>query len=64
VAKAAKQADESAGVDDKAVSQHKKPIDDLSILVEIGHEIFLLLKCIIDLVCLVLFGIIYIVSRL
>jgi predicted flap endonuclease-1-like 5' DNA nuclease len=63
-AKAAKQADESAGVDDEAMSQQKKPIDDLSVLVGIGHEILLLLKCIIGLVCLVLFGIVYIVSRL
>jgi predicted flap endonuclease-1-like 5' DNA nuclease len=50
VAKATKQANESAGVDDEAVSQQKKPIDDLSILVGIGHEILLLLKCIVGLV--------------
>jgi hypothetical protein len=51
-------------VEDKAVSQQKKPIDNLSVLVGIGHEILLLLKCIVGLVCLVLFGIVYIVSRL
>jgi hypothetical protein len=51
-------------VEDKAVSQQKKPIDDLSVLVRIGREILLLLKCIIGLVCLVLFRIVYIVSRL
>jgi hypothetical protein len=59
VAKAAKQADESAGVDDE-----KKPIDDLSVFVRIGREILLLRKCIVGLVCLVLFRIVYIVSRL
>jgi hypothetical protein len=63
-AKATKEADETASVDDETVSQQKKPIDDLSILVRIGHEILLVLKCIVGLVCLVLFGIIYIVSRL
>jgi hypothetical protein len=47
-------------VDDEAVSQQKKPIDDLSVLVEIGRKILLLLKCIVGLVCLVLFGIVYI----
>jgi hypothetical protein len=38
--------------------------DDLSVLVGIGREILILLKCIIGLDCLVLFGIVYIVSRL
>jgi hypothetical protein len=51
-------------VDDETVSQQKKPIDDMSVLVGIGHEILLLLKCIVGLICLVLFGIIYIVSRI
>jgi hypothetical protein len=48
-------------VDDEAVNQEK---NDLFVLVGIGREILLLLKCIVGLVCLVLFGIIYIVSRL
>jgi hypothetical protein len=61
LAKETKAADESAPVYDEAVNQRK---NDLSVLVEIGREILILLKCIIDLVCLVLFGIIYIVSRL
>jgi hypothetical protein len=51
-------------VDDEAVSQQKKLIDDLSVLVGIGRKILLLLKYIVGLVCLVLFGIVYIVSRL
>jgi hypothetical protein len=63
-AKVAKEADESASVDDEAVSQQKKLIDDLSVLVGIGRKILLLLKCIVGFVCLVLFGIVYIVSRL
>ena len=46
---------------DEAVNQQK---NDLFGLVGIGHEILILLKCIVDLVCLVLFGIVYIVSRL
>ena len=46
---------------DEAVNQQK---NDLSILVGIGREILILLKCIVGLVCLVLFGIVYIVSRL
>ena len=46
----------------------EKPINEevkknLSILVGIGGEILILLKCIVGLVCLVLFGIVYIVSR-
>ena len=46
---------------DEAMNQQK---NDLSVLVEIGREILILLKCIVGLVCLVLFGIVYIVSRL
>ena len=62
-------ANESAHVHEKAVNQQKKPVDeeltkDLSVLVGIGREILILLKCIIGLVCLVIFGIVYIVSRL
>jgi hypothetical protein len=37
---------------------------DLSILVGIGHEILVLLKCILALVFLVVVGIVYIVARL
>jgi len=54
-------ADESAPVYDEAVNQQKH---DLSILVRIGREILILLKCIVGLDCLVLFVIVYIVSRL
>jgi hypothetical protein len=54
-------ADESAPLYDEAVNKQK---NYLSVLVRIGHEIFILLKCIVSLVCLVLFGIVYIVSRL
>ena len=54
-------ADESAPVYDEAVNQQK---NDLSFLVGIGCDILILLKCIVGLVCLVLFGIVYIVSRL
>jgi predicted flap endonuclease-1-like 5' DNA nuclease len=66
LAKAAAKADEAA---DETVSQQKKPIDveqknDLFVLVGIGREILFVLKCIIGLVCLVLLGIVYIVSRL
>jgi hypothetical protein len=69
VHKSAEADDESALMHEETVNQQKKPIDeeltnDLSILVGIGHEILILLKCIIGLVCLVLFGIVYIVSRL
>ena len=53
--------DESAPVYDEAVNQQK---NDLSILVGIGREILILLKCIVGLICLVLFEIVYIVSRL
>ena len=60
-AKETKATDESAPVYDEAVNQQK---NDLSILVGIGREILILLKCIVGLVCLVLFGIVYIVSRL
>ena len=53
--------DESAPLYDEAMNQQK---NDLSVLVGIGYEILILLKCIIHLVCLVLFGIVYIVLRL
>ena len=53
--------DESAPLYDEAMNQQK---NDLSILVGIGREILIMLKCIVGLVCLVVFGIIYIVSRL
>jgi hypothetical protein len=52
------------------VSQWKeKPINveqtnDLFVLVGIGREIIMLLKCILGLVCLVLVGTVYIVARL
>jgi hypothetical protein len=61
LAKETEVADESAPVYDEAVNQQK---NDLSVLVGIGREILILLKCIVGLVCLVLVGIIYIVSRL
>ena len=62
-------ADVSAPMHEEVVNQQKKPIDEeliknLSVLVGIGHQILVLLKCIIGLVCLVLVGIVYIVSRL
>ena len=53
--------DESAPLYDEAVNRQK---NDLSILVGIDREILILLKCIVGLVCLVLFGIVYIISRL
>ena len=67
--KSAEAADESAHVHEEAVNQQSKRIDEerkkkLFVLVGIGHEIVILLKCIVSLVCLVLFGIVYIVSRL
>ena len=46
---------------DEAVNQQK---NDLSVLVGIGREILILLKCIVGLVCLVLFGMVYNVSKL
>ena len=56
---------------DEAVILRKKPIDveqmhDLSVLVGIGREILMLLKCILVLVLvfLVVVGIVYIVARL
>jgi hypothetical protein len=61
LAKETEVADESAPMYDEAVNQQK---NDLSVLVGIGREILILLKCIVGLVCLVLVGIIYIVSRL
>ena len=56
-------------VADEAVILQKKPIDveqthNLSILVGIGREILMLLKCILALVFLLLVGIVYIVARL
>ena len=56
----AQQADTAANA---AVIQPKKPKDvaqsrDLSVLVEIGHEILVLLKCILALVLLVVVGIV------
>jgi len=47
----------------------KKPMDEkmeknLSLLVGVGGGILVPLKCIVGLVCLVLVGIVYIVSRL
>jgi hypothetical protein len=48
-------------VDDEVVNQQK---NDLFVLVGIGCEIIFLLKCIVGLVCLVLFRIVYIVSKL
>ena len=61
LAKETEAADESAPVYDKAVNQLK---NDLFVLVGIGREILILLKCIVGLVYLVLFRIVYIVSRL
>ena len=58
LAKETETADESALVYDEAVNQQK---NDLSVLVRIGREILIPLKCIVGLVCLVLFGIVYIV---
>ena len=60
---------EVAAADDEAVSQQVKLIDiqqtnDLSVLVVYGHEIIMLLKCIVVLVCLVIAGIAYVVARL
>ena len=62
----AQQADTTAN---EAVIQPKKPKDvaqslDLSILVEIGREILVLLKCILALVLLVVVGIVYIIAML
>ena len=52
-----------------AVIQPKKPKDveqtgDLFVLVEIGREILVMLKCILALVFIVVVGIVYIVARL
>ena len=60
---------QAATAADEAVILRKKPIDieqmhDLSILVGIGHEILMLLKCILALVFLVVVGIVYIIERL
>jgi hypothetical protein len=61
LAKETKAADENAPVYDEVMNQQK---NDLSVLVGIGSKILILLKCIVGLICLVLFGIVYIVSRL
>ena len=60
---------EVAATDDEAVSQQEKLIDiqqknNLSVLVAYDHEIIMLLKCIVVLVCLVIVGIAYVVARL
>ena len=60
---------QAATVADEAVILRKEPIDveqthDLYVLVGIGHEILMLLKCILALVFLVVVGIVYIVARL
>jgi hypothetical protein len=60
---------QAATAADEAVILRKKPIDveqthDLSILVEIGCEILMLLKCILALVFLLVVGIVYIIARL
>ena len=60
---------QAATTADEAVILRKKPIDvkqthDLSVLVRIGREILMLLKCILALVFLVVDGIVYIVVRL
>ena len=60
---------EVAAADNEAVSQQEKLIDiqqtnDLFVLVVYGHEIIMLLKCIVVLVCLVIVGIAYVVARL
>ena len=56
-------------VANEAMIQPKKPkyveqTGDLSVLVGIGREILVLLKCILALVFLVVVGIIYIVARI
>lgn len=66
--KVAEHSDESAPDVHEEVN-HKKSINEeltknLSLLVRIRCKIIVLLKCIIDLVCLVLFGIVYIISEL
>ena len=60
---------QAATTADEAVILRKKPIDiekthDMSVLVGIGHEILMLLKCILALVFLVIIGIVYIVARI
>jgi phosphatidylglycerophosphatase A len=61
LAKETEAADENAPVYDEVVNQQK---NDLSVLVGIGSKILILPKCIVGLVCLVLFRIVYIISRL
>ena len=60
---------QAAMATDETVILRKKPIDveqthDQSVLVGIGCEILMLLKCILVLVFLVIVGIVYIVARL
>ena len=60
---------QTATAPDEAVILRKKPINveqthDLSVLVGIGREILMLLKCILALVFLVVVRIVYIVVRL
>ena len=55
LAKATEAIDESAPLYDEAMNQQK---NGLSILVGISPEILILLKCIVGLVCLVLFEIV------
>ena len=55
LAKETEAADQSAPVYDDAMNQQK---NGLSVLVGIGREILILLKCIVGLVCLVLFEIV------
>ena len=60
---------QAATAADEAVILRKKPIDveqthDLSVLVGIGREILMPLKCILALVFLVVVRIVYIVARL
>ena len=66
--KAAEHSDESAPDVHEEVNQ-KKSIDEeltknLSLLVRIRCKIIVILKCIVGLDCLVLFGIVYIISGL
>jgi len=65
--KSAEEVNESAAMHG-VVNRQKKPIDaelrkNISLLVGIGRRILIMLKCIVDLICLVLFRIVYIESR-
>ena len=60
---------QTATAADEAVILRKKPLDveqthDLSVLVGIGREILMLLKCILAFVFVLIVGIVYIVARL